>query len=299
MINYSNKINASHSRLLFDPATPPFIINKGIGWHYTSTENAIKILESQSLFSTSFTELNDYKEFSHGLEIIKSEFKNILEKSHFRNEVKKFILDWNGWDSEFNKNENLFFISASLKNDTVAQWSLYADNGYGVSIGLDTSKMMRPFQEIYQFGPSYHGFAFSWLRILYKDAIKRKSVFLLVQHFETNFHNPNSITNQETFNFLFFLLACSFKDESFSFEKEIRAVYYSNNIKNSVTLKDKRSKRVEPWHGAEHLSDYTIGKTNLPIIRLKLGPKFEFNNCHSEELIAHCQEQKIKILNFK
>lgn len=90
----SDGISQGYSYLEPNPSIPPFSLQKGHAWHYTSSSSALKILETQSIFSTEFNGLNDYTELIHGLEIISQEFEKILKTLELTDRCKDFMYSW-------------------------------------------------------------------------------------------------------------------------------------------------------------------------------------------------------------
>lgn len=299
MITFKNQINNIYQGwTLFkgEPHRPPFIIKNGYGWHYTSMQNAYRILESDSIFSTEYGGLNDHTEITHGIEIIKDQFKVNLNSPNVSKNCKQLMANWIDKFEHLTHHENLYFISASRDSTTPSQWALYGDHGYGVCIGLDLSQEIRPFQPQENFGINYSGLAISWLRTIYKDTIKRKTVLHHINEIEKYFGHPQHSLDQDTFNFITLMIAATFKDHSFSSEKEVRALYYAHAIEASVTLSSPHLRKIEPWYGVKYGSDGQFTKGTLPVKALKVGPRASLGDLESFGIIEICNKRKIKII---
>ena len=105
-------------------------------YHYTSGEALIEIIDSQYLFATERSYLNDPQEFSWGLKRLQA----TLNDNVMKNYSSDFVVQMNiALDELQNSKERLFVLSLSANPDLLSQWRAYADDGKGVAIGLDAN----------------------------------------------------------------------------------------------------------------------------------------------------------------
>lgn len=104
-------------------------------YHYCSTDAFLKILLSNSIFLTHCRMLNDGKEDRMFLNSF-LEFDLVDDYSDVEIEIARKIID------EYKKKVTFPYIACfSKKDDILSQWIAYGDDGRGVSIGFDLSKI--------------------------------------------------------------------------------------------------------------------------------------------------------------
>lgn len=125
--------------------------------------------------------------------------------------------------------------------------------------------------------------------------MKRKAIWQHIKEVNRQILENSTHLDQFTFNFITLLIAATLKDESFAYEKEIRALYYAHNIKHSSLLKEPHPRKVEPFHGVKRNFDFSLSKGDLPISFLKIGPRTPQDEI--EKLMSQCNKYNIKIIN--
>ncbi len=108
-------------------------INKPI-YHYTSIRAFVNILKSKELWLSNIATMNDKKEITAMLELLKSD----LEKSGVDTERTKELLYC--LESEY---KQLVYLAAcfSLNEDDAAMWERYADDARGVCVKINPQKL--------------------------------------------------------------------------------------------------------------------------------------------------------------
>lgn len=96
-------------------------------YHYTTLKNFTNIIKGQTFYFTHYKNLNDTHELKHGLKII----HNVISKSRLPESdfllavINKTLSDINYYISSFSK-----------RPDNLSLWRLYADDGYGIVLGV-------------------------------------------------------------------------------------------------------------------------------------------------------------------
>lgn len=111
-------------------------IAKKIGYHYCSVDTFVKILQNKSLWLSHSRTMNDKLECIYILDIL----KKVIEDVNVTTKTTDSILE------EINKScksnvDYPYIISLSKNKDLLSQWRAYGDNGKGVAIGFDLTKI--------------------------------------------------------------------------------------------------------------------------------------------------------------
>lgn len=105
------------------PGVPP---NVREIWHYTDAAGAIGILQSQSLWATSLSSLNDSGEYAYGRSVLDSITARAYASRHLRPRQKDHIRRITDAADALWEEDSIFIVSASLARDSLPQW-----RGYG------------------------------------------------------------------------------------------------------------------------------------------------------------------------
>lgn len=103
-------------------------------WHYTDGGGAIGVMESNQLWATALTSLNDTEEFAFAQPILKNLLDRALSSRHLAPEQKAFMencVELAIASSSFNP---LYVCCASEQEDSLAQWRAYGEAGYAIGI---------------------------------------------------------------------------------------------------------------------------------------------------------------------
>lgn len=104
-------------------------------YHYTTLEGLYKILESNELWMTDYTYLNDAKEIEHGYSLVQIEIEKILDRLQ-NSQKNKLLLDFLAMLKQ-SQLPRICLTSFSLDGDSLSQWRGYSRGRMGVSIGFD------------------------------------------------------------------------------------------------------------------------------------------------------------------
>lgn len=102
-------------------------------YHYTDLGGTEGILNSKSLWMTSYTQLNDPSEIEYGLKIL-SEIIGLQLKKSPDNKLWQILLD--GLEKVIKEEFDIYVVSFCLKSNYLPAWRLYADDARGCSIGF-------------------------------------------------------------------------------------------------------------------------------------------------------------------
>jgi hypothetical protein len=108
--------------------------NKHI-YHYTTASGLLGILQSQTIWATETSYLNDSQEVKYGVDLALGELTKLSEENNAKGE-REFIRVVSQDLQTFGTHE--FFVSCFCEDgDLLSQWKGYSDFGAGFSIGLD------------------------------------------------------------------------------------------------------------------------------------------------------------------
>jgi hypothetical protein len=205
-------------------------------FHYTADEALIPILNSQLLYATERTCLNDGQEFTWGF----NSFRNLLKEKASNAFSHDFIDNvLTAIDGKVDDDLRHFIVSLSAKPDLLSQWRAYAANGKGFAIGLNcqTLRDRSGFGEFVlrdidlQRMPKQHCFCYQLLPVIYDKEAQQQSIveFLNAANaFWNSLEDSNDQTMQKFFRMVVQHrvkeLLISFKNPAFSEECEWRLV---------------------------------------------------------------------------
>ena len=249
-------------------------------YHYTSVDTLIKVLESQSLWASDLTKMNDPHEFTAGLEILRELFSQSFPNS----------ITWFDNNQVVGLNNQQLLLGSSFSNepDDLSQWRSYGDDGRGVVIGIDESILLshntitlhRFYKEDEK--PVSYVHLFNVIYSKEEIAAKTRELFASVEDF----------SNDRTESFKLSLgisrLACSYKADFYRSENEVRAVV--EHSKRSELYLEEDLKGLRPFdlkfrtskYGLTAYCNLMLGlRENSAIKQVVLGPKC---NVTTEEL---------------
>ena len=132
---YFLKMGDISSQLDFD--VDEFPKSKRI-YHYTTASGLLGILQSQTIYATEVSYLNNSQEIKYGVDLALSELTKFSEESNAEDK-REFLTVVLQTLQTFSKHE--IFVSCFCEDgDLLSQWKGYSDFGAGFSIGLDIEK---------------------------------------------------------------------------------------------------------------------------------------------------------------
>jgi hypothetical protein len=130
-------------------------------YHYTSQKGLLGILKDNKLRMTNILYLNDSSEFSHTVELVKTELKNrkkllskkkgivglmvdegIDGKMFDRLNFLESLLNEIFPENDFISKNNIYVFSLSKEHDDLNQWRGYCPKEGGFCIGFDSNKLL-------------------------------------------------------------------------------------------------------------------------------------------------------------
>ncbi|OEA17883.1 hypothetical protein BBM54_03770 [Vibrio parahaemolyticus] len=228
-------------------------------FHYTSVDTLIKVLESQTLWASDLSKMNDPKEFTTGLETLRELFAQSFPES----------IDWFDYNRFVGSENQQLILGCSFSNepDDLSQWRAYGDDGCGVVIGIDkdtlcshnTMTIPRFYKEDEK-AVSYVNF----FNVIYSKTE-------LVTKANQLFSSAGDFANDHVEGFNLSLgisrLACSYKSDFYRSESEIRAIIEHSKSPELYLEQDLKDKRLFDLN-------FRTSKFGLvPYCNLKLGPK--------------------------
>lgn len=189
--------------------------------HYTSQEGLLSIIEYEKLWATNIKYLNDNKEYNDAIDHLSKLIPTGNLDNNFENSVvdtyKKLLIESldsikNSW-----KNRN-YTISFSKEKDLLSQWRGYCPENNGYGLLFDFNELVNKISE--NFGFIYYGDCIydlgekiDKLKEILNDGYR--NTFESIIAFENDLGEVEQNIDE---------LACLFKNESFSEEKEKRIV---------------------------------------------------------------------------
>ncbi|SFS88453.1 DUF2971 domain-containing protein [Sphingobacterium wenxiniae] len=273
-------------------------------YHYTSLHSFISIIESQSLYCTNLNFLNDKKEYKFGIEQIKSVLEKFKQEGFSQNIVEKF-------EKHIDKivNSERFVTCFSKSGDMLSQWRAYANQGKGISIGFDSSKLSR---SLYQSVKATH--------VEYDEKYQLQVIEELIRVSIAFFEERKDLIEWEDYGYEWMIttavigflgeIISSYKSASFKEEKEYRFEYSVPNnefygeeepihfrtsetaIIPFIILETEHKRYERTWIDKDYPKPQTV-IDKLPIKEIIVGPSLDF------ELIKLGINQLLKKYNYE
>jgi len=108
-------------------------------WHYTDLQGLLGIVETQELWATRMSALNDTSELSHGIDGLKQEFEVWSRKCTHSADTLAALRDHLERLEEHGAQDNIYVLCASTEGDSLQMWMHYARNG--VAIGMPSAAL--------------------------------------------------------------------------------------------------------------------------------------------------------------
>lgn len=208
------------------------------GWHYTSAQGLLNIIESKSFHVTNAKFLNDPLEKDYSLFTLVETIKKYQGHKFYENINKNIVT------SNFQmRDKEHYIISLSTDHDSLAMWQYYGNLGYAIKIDIE---------ELYNNGfvkdlqvnsglinETSHG------KVIYnkdqqKDILEKMLNKVFLPSLNT-IENYNDLINE--FNTEFGIKRYFFKNEAYAHEKEWRCVFTLNKSDSIQANKYRTSKK--------------------------------------------------------
>lgn len=234
----------------------------GTLYQYTNINGLMGILESQRIWGTEYTYLNDSMELSYGLNLV----IEVIDQLKQINYSYKWINEWFSLLRIYvvNRPEELYVSCFSEVGDQLSQWKGYGDFGKGFSIGFTTSELSRSKRKF-----PYCNIRFG--KVIYNTLIQKKivndeinSTIKSISDYYTDI-NHIDLLSESARALAYFLRnkAIFFKSSLFEEEREWRCIYI-----NSERSEEKR----------QLVKFRTNNNVLIPFMELDIGPSAQKRN---------------------
>lgn len=240
-------------------------------FHYTSGDALLVIINSQIMFATESSFLNDPQEVQWGIHVFQEYIDAINANQYpadFIEQIRKAMQEKTLDSLRF------FVLSLSANPDLLSQWRAYASNGEGFAVGLD--------------GPALYdrsGFGEHVLQHINLDAMPREFVYcfhLLPVIYEKK-HQMDLIANFIDAAYSFWANAEDLSDPNFL--KLFRMLILHRigvlliSFKNPGYLEESEWRIVAMVHKKSGKIEYRNGRFGItPYVKLNLSPRSDLPN---------------------
>ena len=229
-------------------------------YHYTSLEEATKILDSHEMWCTNVAFSNDPTEGRYGQDLI----DNVCTRDPdllFAGARKLVREDIDGYS-----------ISFSADGDELTQWRSYCSNGRGVAVGVDTEILSQRTSVLFA-------------RIEYDQAQQERLIKALLDVFRGRFLSARSSPSRQyrlayPLTLSFIILRAMLKDPSYHSENEYRLLDALPKPTKRRGMKFEYFSRGEfsvPYFRVD-LRASGAADANQPIREVTIGPCLDFNS---------------------
>lgn len=247
-------------------------------YHYCSTDNFFKLIESKSIWMSDSSQMNDRTECLW-IENYFDTITDYFEEAKLE-DFKRFTI----WTYKMNKHDSFIFC-LSRKRDMLSQWRAYANDGRGLCIGFNFGQLSIP-REIpmrNQILDNTIGIS----EVVYNELKQRKMILELVDQYVKSADHPDMGSAAASTFLGYFLVSYSliFKNPSFREEKEWRIIHTPSE-NNVEYLEDESPKfdisRIKYRVSGDRITSYSILNMekhfNSKLIpEIVLGPKCEID----------------------
>lgn len=250
-------------------------------WHYTNAQALDQILRRNTLWASSPHHLNDASELRHGVQNVEDAVRRAVE-SGIESSTQEILREVTA-DSFISEAMNeVFFISASLADDSLTLWRNYAATD-GFAIGLQPGKPLSAdgllLSEVDENSNSNLPPVANWYRVHYKQSQKASVadafVASAVRDIRAAAPRDHRLVVQELRKHLL-VLASTMKHEAFSDEREVRwittnwaplgVVHYEVTGRGFVPVLHVRSSRHEGEQNQLPITGLRCSPTTSPTI---------------------------------
>ena len=278
-------------------------LHEGLLYHYTTPTGLLGILQSQNIWATEASFLNDLYEIQYGLDIT-NEVLTIYAQDN-DSYIKKFAKQTIYYLDIINsKEEDIYITSFCETSDLLSQWKGYTNFGEGYAIGLDLKDIINSRNDA-----SFDHVSIK--KVIYtkktqKKLIRSKTKLMINESLKLinkQKNNKQNIINASAKSLAYYLNEQSkrFKSSSFKEEKEWRAIYVNSTISKNKRIKNKFrmvGSTITPYIEINLCQKVTNQNTYLPIDKIIMGPKINFKKAEKSISLA-CKNLNMEIPNIK
>ena len=252
-------------------------------YHYCSEEVFHKITQTQIIWLSDISKMNDNDEYKSGYQIL----REILKSHNLSDDDLVFEMS----EKNLNKSFHILIACFSKKGDLKSQWNEYADNGKGFSIGFDEELLMQNnlFNRFIENSMEPISSKVEFIPVNYDiEKFKEQAEKIIKQYLE-----PKSPIKMKLLARELMYLSIEYKNIFFKEENEIRAV-----ITPEHKLDDKYKINIrETKHGDAYYHELKTYYNNFSSIKeIVLGPK---NDYTLQDINSILSERGLSDVNIK
>lgn len=241
-------------------------------YHYCSESVFNKIIETQEVWLSDITKMNDKSEYRSGYGIIREVLKEFgLDNHDIVSEM-----------SDFNLNQVFYILIGcfSSNGDLKSQWSEYADQGKGVSIGFSADKIKQHnlFNRFIENGYQPISSTVDFIKVNYDENLLREHARAIIKK---HMHWKSEI-KWRLLSRILMRLSIGYKDKFFSQESEIRAVV---SLEQNIDDKYKVEQRQTNYGEASFHRLKTSFEQFHAIEEVIIGPKSSLARDNVESML--------------
>jgi len=259
----------------------PQVTYDNLLYHYTTPQGLLGILQSQNIWATEASFLNDLYEIQYGLDVTKEILNTyIKDESTYTKNFSKLTLYYLHLMNS--KEEEIYITSFCETSDLLSQWKGYSNFGEGYAIGLNLKKLIKS-KKSEEFDHV------SIKKVIYDKKTQTKliksKIQLMIQEscklINEDISNEDNIIKASAKSLAYALNAQSkrFKSNAFSEEKEWRAIYINSTLPNYERIKNKFrmvQTTITPYIELHLCKKENTKCKHLPIHKIIVGPKINF-----------------------
>jgi len=228
-------------------------------YHYCTTQSFLSIVKSKSLWISDLLKMNDPNELIQNATIAKKTYNSIFD-------LKRFDFDI----SNISKSDiKVLSCSFSKKGDDLNQWRSYSDDGTGICIGFNKSKL----KEVNNISLLYDGsLGIESVRYDLNELTEQYNSLWRQVAQKYGVHKLTSV-QKENITAILWRNSATFKNEYYQDEEEIRIFKKISLNKSSVLFDESIDFRVGKYGLTAYSTLDLIGDKTSPINTIILGPK--------------------------
>jgi len=247
--------------------------NKSLIYHYTSFDTIYNILKSKNLRACDLRKLNDKNEHKIWFDIFDQVYLNVINKEDSKDYLE-FIDILKEKVNNYKKYE-CYVTCLTNERDLLSQWRAYGDDGKGICIGFNISKLL---SDLYKNNDENNEFRLLHGHLEYDYSKVYKDVYTKILDLVRDF-NISGLTCLEYLNQVdkvklidsecqrIFMRLQDLKESSFFEEKEYRLFWMENADAKLKEVKSfQRNRAYVPF------VELFFGNELLPIEEIIIGP---------------------------
>lgn len=274
-------------------------------FHYTSAESLLAILQTQTMFATERSFLNDPEEFEFGIRSVRLQIENCEIPTPLTDQMLLAL------DEKLLDSLRVFVLSLSGNPDLLSQWRAYADDGKGYALGLDGAAL-RERAGFGEFATRHIDlenldeqlcFCYHLLPVIYDPGEKEAVLIEFIQAvdaFWREIEDKNDARSLELFRLLFRYrvkeLLIAFKQPGYKEEAEWRVVATVPEKSPKIHFRN-TSFGIAPYVVIELSRTEIAGQKRLPLSSIFIGPRSPAqHNTRGLEMLLQSKRMQVPLI---